>query len=487
LNREGSIPGFAALCAIVAALWASGCAVSLAPGYTVVKETRTIQFVPGSPSELQISLRFELKNTGTAALPFVDLNFPGAKTFGTRNLRVSWDGRKVQLEEIPEQYRVDYPNTRRIDFEPSWARGRTGELGIDYVFASPRDFGTHITISDQTFHLGSLGWAALPQPPQHFLSPYPTRPPTMTYSVSVPGDFLVLGRGQLKHRRANDGRAEYEFQLKKSNLAPFVVAGHYVETRLRGGSVVFWTLGPLAEKAGSTPQRVAKAWATLEKDFGPIDTEVHVPHIVVAPTLRSSLTEGTGPAVASFPGGVLVNEQTLALGIASDAFVERVSHALAHNWFTDQMYPTGAAALAMGEGLPEYATIVIDEAEGGSQARRDRIEYFLSRYNEARNHAQEKPLGVTMLTDSPGQREIALAKAPLMYAALENHCGEAPVRNGLKNLVTVLSGQQVGLSDLRSAIEQTCGSDLGEFFREWLYGQGVPAGFAARYESAQRP
>ena len=74
-----------------------------------------------------------------------------------------------------------------------------------------------------------------------------------------------------------------------------------------------------------------------------------------------------------------------------------------------------------------------------------------------------------------------------MYAALEDRCGEAPVRSGLKQLVALLRGQEVGVDDMRSAIEQTCGKDLGEFFRVWLYTKGLPADFRGRYESsAQR-
>lgn len=469
----------------VAGLGLSGCAAALAPGYKVVDETRRVEFVPGSPPSLHISERYRLKNTGTTTLPFLDITLPEEAAFEAHDVRVRWNGQATDLEKLPEEYRQDSPHTRRLKFEPPWAIQQTGALDIEYAFGSRSDVGTRVTIGDQTFHLSSLGWAALPQPPRHLLSPYPARPPKMIYSVGVPTDFLVLGRGKLKHRKIENKEAEYQFQLSKDDLAPFVVAGRYVETRT--GSVVFWTLHPLAQTAGASPRRIADAWATLEKDFGRVDTEVHIPHIVEAPTLDSQITRGPDAAVASFPGGVLVGEQTLALGIASDAFVERVSHALAHNWFSDEMYPSPEAAIGIGEGLAEYATVVIDEAEGGATAKRKRVEYFVGRYKDARKSAKETPLGVTRLTDPPGERGIAIAKAPLMYVALEDTCGEQPVRNALKNLVTILSGQQVGFNDVRSAMEQTCGRDLGEFFRTWLYGKGLPSSFAARYKSTATP
>jgi hypothetical protein len=465
----------------------SACAVPLAPGYKTTSETRTVRFIAGSPGELQIHEQFTLRNSGTTALPFIDLNPPAPETFETKDLRVELDGHQTALAELPAEYRPDHPNTRRIAFEQPWARGETHELDVEYTLSSPHS-SSRIAVDDQTFHLGSLGWSAAPQPPRHLLSPYPSRPANMTYSVFVPAGFLVLARGKMTARRPHGGATEYVFLLHKSDLAPFVVGGRYVQTPAGEGSpgLVFWTLHPLQENPGSTPERIAAAWATLQKDFGAIDSGAAALHVVESPNLTSPVANASGPAVASFPGGALVNEQTLALGIGSDAFVEQVSHALAYNWFRDQMYPTGAAALAMGEGLPEYATIVIDEAARGAEGRQDRIDYYLRRYNDALKQAPETPLGVTALTDPAPQRAIALAKAPLMYVSLEDACGEAPVRQGLRNLVTLLRGQEVGFDDMRSAIEQTCGKNLGASFREWLYGKGLPADFLSRHAGIKK-
>jgi hypothetical protein len=468
---------------LLGVLFNSACAVPLAPGYKITKETRSIHFAPDSSGELEIEAGFTLQNSGTTALHFIDVDLPEARVFGRKNLRAALDGHETALELLPEEYRPDHPNRLRINLNSAWARGQTHQLDFDYALSSPEDSGAHITMAADAFHLGAGGWTVLPQPPQHLLSPYPRRPDKMIYSVRVPSDFLVLGRGKLVSRKRQDHETEYLFRLRKTDLAAYIVAGRYVETpfRVSGGAVTFWTFRPLVGDSGLGPRRIRAAWATLESDFGPIDVTGPAPHIVESPSLRSRIAGESVPAVAPFPGGVLVNEETLALGIASDGFVERVSHALAHNWFGDQMYPTGAAALAMGEGLPEYATIVIDEATGGSPARKRRIQDYLRRYDDALKQGQEKPLGVTVLTDTPQQRDMALAKAPLMYVALEDTCGEESVRNGLRRLVNLLRGQEVGFDDMRSALESTCGKDLGEFFREWLYKKGLPASFRSRY------
>jgi hypothetical protein len=460
--------------------------VPLAPGYKIVKETREVEFVPVQPGKLEIHSRRTLQNNGTANLAFIDVEFPGERGFGRKSLRAKWDGHEARLSALPEEEQPDHPNTLRIAFGSPWTRGQTHELTIEYELSSPEDSGSRITIGENDFHLGSRGWISLPQAPGHFLAEYPERPDKTDYAIRVPADFLVLARGKMLGRKRAGNEIEFRFRLRAKDLAAFVVGGSYKEQAFhRGaGTVVFWTLAPLKDDPGSAPERIGNAWETLENDFGALDPDIHVPHIVESPELRGHIVGESGPTAVSFPGGALVNRELLALGIASDAFVDRVMHALAHNWFGDEMYPTSEAAIAMGEGLPEYATIVIDEARNGLERRRRRIADYLRRYDEASSRAAETPLGVTQLTDPPEKRSIALAKAPLMYAALEDQCGEAPVRNGLKQLVTLLRGQEVGINDMRSAIERTCGKDLGEFFRVWLYAKGLPADFRARYETS---
>ena len=184
----------------------------------------------------------------------------------------------------------------------------------------------------------------------------------------------------------------------------------------------------------------------------------------------------------AFPGGVLVNSEALSLGIASEAFLGPVTHALAHNWFGDEVFFAPDAALGMGEGLPEYATIVVAESEKGEPGRRQRIVEYFNDYDKARRQADETPLGLTMLSDPIGQRRIALAKAPLFFIALEDACGEEPVRSGLRQMVTLLRGQETSYDVLRAALEQSSGKNLAAQFRVWLNDTGIPADFRARYE-----
>jgi hypothetical protein len=312
----------------------------------------------------------------------------------------------------------------------------------------------------------------------------PSRPDRTDYTIRVPADFLVLARGTPKGKKKTGSEIEYRFELSHDDLPPFIVAGRYMQwpAGRNSQSASFWTVQPPKGDPAPAEQEITSAWHTLETVFGPLDKNIAAPHIVESAELRRSDQSDESPAAAAaFPGGAIVNPAALDLGINSDQFLDMVSRALAHNWFGDELAPTPDAALGLGEGLPEYATIVIEEARNGPAARRDRILRYLQRYEEARKQANETPLGLTMMTDPIAQRRIALAKAPLFYIELEDICGEAPMRSGLAHLVALLRGQEIGYDDLRSALEQATNRNLAKPFRVWLNEKGIPQDFLDRY------
>jgi len=466
-------------------LYNSVCTTPLAPGYRILKESREVRFVGGRSPELRIRANFTLENTGNGELKFVDVVFPDEKVFGRRNLHAQLDSRDAMLSKLPEEYQHDAPNTLRMTLEPAWAHKQKRELVIEYTLSSPEDPGARIAISENSFHLGFRGWFPVLQPPKHLLAAYLSRPDKTMVSIRVPPDFLVLSRGTPAGRRQQGSDLEHHFLLRQDDLAPYVVAGRYTESSSHGksNSAIFWTLAPLREDPTAAGERIAAAWNVLQTDFGPLDRNIRVPHVVECADLRRHIVGEEGPAATPFPGGALVNSEALALGISSEAFLEKVTHALAHNWFGGELYPTSDAAIGMGEGLPDYATIVIDEARNGGAARQKRVSGLLQAYDSALKQAAEKPLGVTTMLDSPEQLRIALAKAPLFFIALEDLYGEAPVRAGLNRMVTLLRGREVGYDDLRAALEESTGKNLAELFRIWLYGKGIPKGFRERYQT----
>ncbi|MGP8156920.1 MAG: hypothetical protein ACLQMT_08680 [Candidatus Acidiferrales bacterium] len=483
MNRAALFPRPASTLALSLALFASACAVPLAPGYRILKESQSVKFVPGSAPELRIRTDYTLENTGNSELTFVDVTLPDEMQFGRTDLRAQVDGRETSLANLPAEYQEEQPNVLRIPVDPPWKQKQTREVEIEYTFRAPADGGQQITIGDEDFHLGSRGWFPLLQAPKHFLAPYPKRPISTAYTVRVPANFLVLARGEPASRKTDGSEIEYRFDLGKRDLTPYIVAGRYKASSARRNAAIFWTLAPLKDDPATAEERITAAWSILEEDFGPLDANMRAPHVVESSELRGDFGAEAEAATAAFPGGALVNPAALAQGIGSEDFLEGVTLALARSWFDEEMYPAPGAAVVMGEGLPEYATIAIEEARNGEPGRRQRILYYLEEYDQAKKAAAEKPLGAAMASDSGDERRMALAKAALFFAALEDACGQAQMRGGLKQLVALFSGEEAGYEDLRAELELSSGKDLAEMFRVWLNQKGIPEEFRARYQT----
>ena len=441
-----------------------------------------MRFTAGPPPELRIRARFTLENSGNSDLTFVDVVFPEERAYGRRDLRVEMDGRSIAPVSLPWEYQQEQPNALRIPLDVPWLWKQRRELAVEYAFDSPEDAGGRIGLSAESFHLGPGGWFPLPQPPRHALAPYPARP-RMSYTVRVPSDFLVLGAGTPKGSRKDGGETEYRFELHGADLPPYVVAGRYTAWPQKRGesSAVFWTRQLLREDAGPAAERIQGAWETLGKEFGPLGKNRVAPHVVESPAVRGHFAAEDGPAAASFPGGALVNPAALSLGIASEPFIELVTHALARRWFDEEMAPAPEAVLGLGEGLPEYAVMVVEEAREGAAGRQRRILRYLREYDAAAKETPDRPLGAIGMSDPAAVRRMGLAKAALFYAALEDACGPGPMRTGLAQMVARLRGRDAGYDALRSALEESSGKNLAELFRVWVNGKGIPKEFRERY------
>jgi hypothetical protein len=491
LNRTSFVP--LALATVLALIFLNaGCAVPLAPEYDVKRESARIHFLAGNPPELQIRSAYSLENTGTTPLDFIDVNLPNVKVYGRADLLVTIDGQPAAANALPAEYQATLPDALRISFGAPWPQKQRREVVIAYTFRTPVLDGPRITLNADNFHLSPYGWEPVLIPPNHVLSPEPLRPEKRNYSVSVPSDFLVLGRGKPAGRKPSNGETEYRFKLGASDFNIYVVAGRYVDSAAGGKDAVsFWTAKPLPESPSRAGSEIAAAWTVMEKQFGPLDKNVRAAHVVESQGFGLSGANTEGATALSFPGGALVNPPALALGVNSDEFLNLATQAVAAGWFSNKVNPASNDAIGIGGGLAGYATIVIDESRGGAAARRKRIADYIHHYDDsvtalAGQEKDGKPLAeeniVATLADDPfPQRAVGLAKAPLFYAALDDQCGGAAVRKGIVNMMNIMAGQEVDFEVLRSALEQTCGKNLAPTFRAWLNNPGIPHDFREQY------
>ena len=84
-------PILAALLGLLLLLCVSACTVPLAPGYKILKESREVRFVPGTPPSLHIRASYVLQNSGNSQLAFIDVIFPDENSTAGRTCAWKWE------------------------------------------------------------------------------------------------------------------------------------------------------------------------------------------------------------------------------------------------------------------------------------------------------------------------------------------------------------------------------------------------------------
>jgi hypothetical protein len=430
---------------------------------------------------LNVRATFRLKNTGNRQLTQIEAILPSQQAWGRYNQRVNVDGREVVADGADDSR----AGTIGIPFNPPWPQKSKGELIIEYRLP-------YWKVAQQqestTFYLDPSLWFPQLRAPPGRLSRGSKRSEEIRLTIRVPQDFRVAAAGSSIGSRSQGKEIEYRFGLSKEDFGPFVVAGRYHEQQVSaaGTTVFFWTLAPLplnqAQKAGA---RLAATVHAYETAFGPRSRRSQPVWIVETPQhLDWPPLEPEAPAGHSFPGGALLNRAAFALGVSTESFLDLAERELARTWFGQIIQPRLEAQLVLGEAATVYATIVAAEAREGAPDRMRSIASLLLSYDEIASRVGEKPLLAPMPSFTRDQREGASYKGALFFLALEDSYGKDSVRHTLSRLVRTLRGEDVGLAELRAALELESWQNLAQFFRTWLSGGGIPDEFRSRYAAA---
>jgi hypothetical protein len=469
---------FIAATAAVFAILTSGCATPLAPGYSIQKESLSVQFVPGDPPHLAIRAEYRLANIGNSSLNYIAVTLPGENEFGRADLRAEIDGKEIAPQHNPPESADDW----RIVLPSQWRQKEKRNLDFSYDLAAQPATDPRIFVAANTFYLNDSGWFPQLHGFRGLFAPSPTRPDPTTLSIIIPADFRVTASGQPRAASKQNGQVEYRFLIHKGDFDPYVLAGQYNEQRISGDgvTVAVWTVKPIpADQAQKTAAQIAAAEKFYVQNFGPLPKSVKALYDVELPEKASGdnprYLQGVLPTAVynwGLPrGGTLKasnNGPTSLLG----------PMVLGNSWFGHMIRPRPEAWM-LGTALDSVSV-----ANAGGQQRSDDVRPQLANYDGETAKAVEKPIISLTPSDPEEQLQIGADKIGLFFFALEDKCGQQNVTHAISDMVYALRGEDYGYSDFRAALEQRCNQNLDGFFRTWLTQPGIPADFRARYENA---
>ena len=481
---------------VVALICLSSCAVPLAPGYQIEKQSITVRFVPGASPHLAIRAQYRLVNVGTTPLDSIDLGLPDEKGFGLANLRVRIDGREVTPQREPGQTSAPaegetavsemWPETWRIPFESRWTRRQRKNLVLEYDLTATPVPDPRMSIAANAFYLNDSGWFPDPISAKALFAKDVVRPDPSELIVGVPATFVATASGELRGTHKAGGETELRFLLYKDDFDPYVASGAYQQQRIpaSGATVLLWTLQTFPPAlVQQTATNLSATDSFLASKFGVIRPANESLLILQARAPGTSQQASFDSRSVTLPGMIIFSPPDLSQDIGTGTGLAALEKRLALSWFQHVITPRPEAWL-LGRSLASYAVALANEESGPPSARDDLIRPRLARFDRLGSEAAEKPIAFVTSGDTAQQREVAEAKSMLFLFALEDRCGRENLEHAIAHMVYALRGQEYGYTDLRAVLEQECHQDLANFFDTWLNHTGIPADFRARFENA---
>lgn len=179
--------------------------------------------------------------------------------------------------------------------------------------------------------------------------------------------------------------------------------------------------------------------------------------------------EKLGFARVNLNGGI--ENQTL---IASNGGVDE--HEIAHQWFGNYAGCSSWKDVMLSEGLATWAESVYDEfmAANPVAGNTARMSHFTDNLNTSSVHGAT--LDTTNILTVFGNPNLYYKKGSMVINSLRFHINNDELFfEGIRNYLVEYGRGTASANDLRTAMENTTGLELEDFFEQWYYKGGAPS------------
>jgi len=304
---------------------------------------------------------------------------------------------------------------------------------------------------------------------------YPNDKTTWEFYVTTPTGERALSNGRLVGSRPVAGGTEWHWSQEQpaSTYLYSVVTGNYVvvQDRWRNTPVGYWTYPDSVEAARRGFGRTPAAMEVFSQKTG-------------VPYPWAKYDQSVTPDYI-FGGMENVTATTqLDNGILHPAWAEPnanadglMSHELGHQWYGDLLTTRDWGHIWLNEGFATFMEQTFREADrGADEGAWDRL------------GAQEE----VIRADAGARRPIVwnrwvtdplevffsghiYPKGATILQMMRHRLGDERFWRAMNLYTTQHAYKNVVTDDLQRAFERSTGEDFGPFFRQWVYGAGMPA------------
>ncbi len=284
-------------------------------------------------------------------------------------------------------------------------------------------------------------------------------------TLIIPSHFLVAATGELVERQELPGEKSKIRWLELSPMPSYLfgfAAGEFSEFIDRSQVPTLRYLAPTT----FSPEQLE----TIFKDtrdmiqFFEDKSGINYPSEVYTQVLlrNGSGQELNGMAVMGerYGSGVLADETSIWLGV----------HEVVHQWWGNNITNLSWAEFWLNEGLGSFMTAAYLEHRFGRSAYEENIQAAREQYENLQAAGYDKPLVFpNWLNPSREDRSIVYDKGSYVVHLLRELLEDEAFWEGIRHYSQKHWGESVSSGDFQSAMEESSGVDLSDFFDTWVY------------------
>ncbi|HYE73270.1 MAG TPA: M1 family aminopeptidase, partial [Blastocatellia bacterium] len=381
----------------------------------------------------------------------------------------------VTLSGKPLQYKYENNEKLRIALDRAYNANETLSVNVAYSAVPKRGLVFITPNADDPTRPYQI-WAGGEAENNHYWFPcydYPNDFATTETNITVEDKYAAISNGKLMgiDRDQSKKTATYRWKMEQPFVSYLITVtiGEFVEVRHADSPV------PISSWVPKNKVEEAKiSFAKLPEmvRFFAEKTGVPYPYAKYSQVLVRDFPGALENVTATTMYDNAIHDKRALLDVSSD---EIVAHELSHQWFGDLVTCRDWSELWLNESFATYSAHLFAEHDEG----RDEMLYGIlqdqRQYLNTWNSGNRRPV-VTFQYDDPDSLfdVYAYPRGGTVLHMLRTYLGDEAWWKAINHYLTIYRHRNVETAQLKVAIEEATGQNLGWFFDQWVLKMGHP-------------